>query len=100
MEIKIKDLEKVTNVLLKHLRKRKIKTIKVEHDFYWDFLPGERYEILKNPSKLGAGQLTDDWDNLSDLLTGEKDPLLYDFVWLASILNYIGETMYEMEGIE
>jgi len=40
---------------------------------------------------LGVGQLTDDWEFRSKLLEEDRDPVSYELIYLARILEVIGE---------
>lgn len=100
MDIQFKDLEKVTKKLLKHLMNRKVKGVDLKYDYYWVIDPEEKYKHSVDSSKFALGQLTGDWDILMGVLSGERDPIIYDLVWLGAILTYIGENMSEFEGLE
>jgi len=91
MEISVSRLKTITEKLFSHLENLGFETIEVTEDYYWNIPQEEKYVMEKNPENLDIGQLTDDWDLLRKLLENDRDPISYEFVWLAKIFEFIGE---------
>jgi len=91
MKIKISELIKTTEVLMEHLNASSSKEIEISDDYYWFVPKAERYDVYKQPKELTIGQLTFDWEELSNIRKGASDPINYAFVWLAMLLLKIGE---------
>ncbi len=60
-------------------------------DYYWNIPVAEKYDIYNKPANFDIGQISDDWQELVDMSSSEDDPILYNFVWLASVLRAVGE---------
>jgi len=41
---------------------------------------------------MNLGQLSDDWAEMQKIASGEKEPIGYALVWIASLYRYVGET--------
>jgi len=93
--IKLDDLETASKLLFGHLKEKGVLQISIEDDFYWEILPEEKYKMSEKPQNIGAGQLTDDCENIQKLISGKNDPIIYDLVWMGSLLKYIGEKIPE-----
>ncbi|MFO0961200.1 MAG: hypothetical protein U0800_27785 [Isosphaeraceae bacterium] len=93
MQISTEELIKATEALLVHLRAGGREALEIPHDFYWFVPTDQRYDAYKEPAGLTVGQLSDDWAELRKLAIGEAEPVNYAFVWLASILRALGETV-------
>lgn len=77
--------------LLDHLEEVGETTIEVPVDYYWDIYKPERYDPYNKSKEFGLGDLTDDWQSLLKVLSGEYPTIGYDFVWLSTILRAVGE---------
>ncbi|NGX30565.1 MAG: hypothetical protein KR126chlam4_01405 [Candidatus Anoxychlamydiales bacterium] len=93
MKIDINELEKITKKLFSHLKKEGISNFIIDKDFYWNIAEKERYNPYQNPSNFNLGQLFDDWDNLLKINKNKSEPISYAFVWLSSILKWMGENI-------
>lgn len=65
--------------------------VELPWDYYWDLDPQEVFEIEKQPSEPGLGQLSDDWGSLQQIFEGETPPLGYALTWIAAILRAVGQ---------
>ncbi len=95
MEIRISDLRLLADMLFKHLEEKRIETIEITSDFYWDISPELRYDPYKEPGDHVVGQLTDDWQELRRIIEGDNEPISYALVWFSSILRVIGEKVVQ-----
>ncbi|HYX37724.1 MAG TPA: hypothetical protein VE954_31875 [Oligoflexus sp.] len=91
MEIKVSELRSIANKLFDHLEHRGHSSLTIESDFYWSIPQEQLYDTYADPKNFTQGQLSDDWSELQSILKGEKEPLGFALVWLASVLRKIGE---------
>lgn len=85
MKISTEDLRRAAVLLLRHLDGHR--EFEVSEDFYWEVPREQRYAPHAEPKELTLGQLTDDWSEISLMLSGEREPVAYGLVWLAAILR-------------
>jgi len=90
MEIEISKLRAIFEKLMSHLEKRS-RSVIVDEDFYWVIPKEFKYDVYKEPTEFGIGQLTDDWQEMEKVLNGQHDPIAYDLVWFAAVVAAIGE---------
>jgi len=95
MHITIADLRQIADLLLAHLEQSGRDTVEIDKDYYWSVLPERRYDPYNQPVEFSMGQLTDDWAELQAMLKGQKQPLGYGLVWLAAIMQAVGEECVE-----
>jgi hypothetical protein len=93
MKINIRRLHEISDKLFTHLHNLEIDEFKINDDYYWDIPESELYDVQKEPTSHDLGQLSDDWSDISKLLSGERNPLVSDFVDLAMILRAIGQNI-------
>lgn len=86
MKVNIKDLEKVTSLLLSKLRESKGNEIELNNDYYWNISTEELYNPYEEPRNITLGQLSDDLEELQRLNKSD-DAIVYDLKRLASILK-------------
>jgi len=91
VQIRVSELRLLTEILFTHLEELEKDEITISHDYYWAISDEERYNPYEKPSDLTIGQLTDDWQELQQILVSENEPISYALVWLSSILRCIGE---------
>lgn len=91
MQIDVKQLLQVCEKLFAHLEALDIKVIELPADYYWEIPKEKRYDVYQEPPTLTIGQLQSDWAELQNVLNGEREPLAYHFVWLATLLRAVGE---------
>ncbi|MFY0583638.1 hypothetical protein ACN28S_63430 [Cystobacter fuscus] len=92
MKIQLSELRQATHVLFDHLERTGRTEIEVTEDFYWSIPEKLLYSVYSPPpeSELTMGQLSDDWNELTEIASGKSPPLAYALVWLSSILRFIG----------
>lgn len=93
MQITVDQLRAITAKLMLHLEASGHSSVEVHHDFYWHIPEDQVYDLSHPPTDHTVGQLFDDWNELKKLLETNRDPIAYDFVWLASLLRVIGEQL-------
>lgn len=91
MRITTEELRKAMEALLSHLERSGHATVDLDQDYYWSITPEQRYDPYSEPKQLSIGQLTDDWAEVNAVAQGEKEPVGFALVWLASILRAVGE---------
>ena len=91
MLIDINTLEKAACAIFQHLREQEIHVVDVEEDFYWDIDLSQKYSPYEEPTDMSLGQLTDNWESIQQIASGESDAMGYALVWLAALCRYIGE---------
>lgn len=92
MSIDINTLEKATLVIFQYLRDIGVDSVDLEEDFYWDIDKEQRYDPYKEPTEMDLGQLSDDWEEIKGIASGDRTPIGYSLVWVAALYRYIGET--------
>jgi len=93
MRVNIRHLQAVTNRLLDHLAAQGYLSIEIPDDYYWSIPAEQRYDALRDPdpSQFGLGQLTDDWKWLQALRRPNRDPVVQQFWFAASLFQWIGD---------
>jgi len=91
MDIDIGELAEIAARILRHVQEAHGTHIHLDTDFYWNIPSPDCYKPYEEPTNLDIGQLSDDWGELRRILNGEKEPLSYALVWLASVLRAVGE---------
>ncbi len=90
-EIKVKELKVVTSRLLEYLESENGDTLSLPEDYYWHIDADELHTVEEEPTDLSVGQLSEDWENLQRVASGESDPIRHSLVWLAAVLRAVGE---------
>ncbi|MDR6922868.1 hypothetical protein [Chryseobacterium sp. 2987] len=89
--IKIADLKILFEIFLSKLNSLdNNQSITPDKDLYWNILDEELYDPYKDPVGLTMGSLTDDWEFLQKVMSGERDMIDYDLYKLAAILRCLG----------
>ena len=91
MEITVSDLKKIVESIFALFDECGVEIISIENDYYWHIPKEEIYDPYHTPTNLNLGQLSDDWQDLHRVLAKENEPILTDFIDLASIFRAIGE---------
>lgn len=90
MRIATEDLRVVCNKLLSQLEEDGVTSVDISEDFYWEVSSVQRYRPDR-PDELTLGQLSSDWSSALAIAMGDRAPLGYSLVWLASVLRRVGE---------
>ena len=93
MEIKLSDLQKITNAIFKELEEYGVKKIEIDQDYYWYITKEERYEPRDKPSDPQLGQLTFDWEDLGNILSDKELVMSYSLKNLSSIFRAIADNL-------
>jgi hypothetical protein len=93
MKINVEDLARASNLLFEHLQKEGVNVIDIDADYYWNIPKEQRYEPYTEPSQFNLGQLTDDLQEVTAILNGEKEPTGYALVWLSALMRSVGENV-------
>ena len=91
MRIDMDELVRVVGILVQHFKEQQKASVEVAEDYYWEIGEAQLYDPTKDPSDFSMGQLTEDWQRLSQIASGEAPPIGYAFVWLGSVLRAIGQ---------
>ena len=91
MDISVDKLRKTANALLSHLEQSGITSVTISEDYYWDVPTDQRYDRYDEPREHTIGQLSDDLQELEQMIDGHRPMVGYGLVWLAAILRRIGE---------
>jgi len=91
MEIKIKELEKLFDLIIKQLKKEQIETLTFDNDLYLE-IPYENFmQIYKDVENNDVGSLQDDWHILQTSLYNGQIIDNNDFNRIANILKATGQ---------
>jgi hypothetical protein len=93
MTVKVSQLRDVCEKLFAHLEENEKDTIEISHDYYWCIGEEQRYNPINDPdpADFTLGQLSDDWTEMEKIIAGNREPIAYAFVWLAAVLQAVGE---------
>lgn len=91
MLITLSEIKKISEILFDKLKENGYDNIEIDKDYYWCIPTEQRYDVYKEPHSFTIGQLTDDWNELTKLLSSDKEAITYGLVWLSTILKAIGE---------
>jgi hypothetical protein len=91
MNVSTEELRLAALMLLRHLEESGQKEFEIAEDFYWDVPADKRYGPYEEPKEHTMGQLSDDWSEISQMITGNREPVAYGLVWLAAVLRRVGE---------
>jgi len=62
-------------------------------DHYWNIDSSEIYNVYNQPKKLDIGQVTEDWNELLQILENKREPILFhDLEHLSQVLRAIAES--------
>jgi hypothetical protein len=95
VRLQLSDLRRATDALFDHLERTGRTEIEVTEDFYWNIPEKRLYSVYSPPpeSELTVGQLSDDWNELTKIASGQRPPIAYALVWLSSLLRFIGSKL-------
>ncbi|WP_434380107.1 IS4 family transposase [Melittangium boletus] len=95
VKIQLSDLRRSTNALFDHLERTGRTEIEITEDFYWNIPEKHLYSVYTPPteSELTMGQLSDDWNEVEQIASGQRPPTAYALVWLSSIMRIIGSKL-------
>ena len=91
MDVNIGKLKTVAEILFRHLEENEVKVVTIPHDYYWQVPKEVRYDPYNQPKDLTLGQLSDDMTELERIVDKDTEPISFAFVWLANVLQSIGE---------
>jgi hypothetical protein len=91
IKVKLEDLRRSLEMIISHLKGQGSEWVEIDEDYYWDVADEQMYNPLEDPTEFQLGQLTHDWERLSEIVKGKAPPIGYALVWLASILRAIGK---------
>jgi hypothetical protein len=102
LRISVDELEKITKVIFKRLKRWNLGEIEMSQDFYWSMRALERYNPLEDPKDLTLGSLVYDLERLRSILDDDDFGGPYTLLWLAPILRFVGEvgSLHEMPNWE
>lgn len=92
MRVDIETLEKAMSIIFDHLKAQGISSLNLDGDFYWNIAKEQRYGPSEEPTDIDLGQLSDDWNEIQKIASGEKESIGYALVWIAALYQHIGET--------
>ena len=88
MEIKIKELLDILEILQKSLSKFESVNLG-EKEYFWEIYEDELYDPYQSPKQLGLGKLSDDWEELLRLKNIDEIPITYDLKRMGNIFRGI-----------
>lgn len=95
MEIEIKKIKEISDILFQHLLSLKINKIEITEDLYWNWLDyDKKYNIDLEPNltsdEISIGDLTEDLETLYSAIENEDERCSFLLTYLSEILTYIG----------
>ena len=94
--IDLRALQKAVNRLFDHVIIDKgISEVELRSDLYWEIAQADIRDLSKTPVELEVGNLNDDWEFVSSLVSEEVEPVVCQLTEIAPLLRYIGENVPE-----
>lgn len=91
MKVRIDELKLMVNSILGKAKKVGIDELEVENDYYWVVDSEDMFNFTISDPKLNVGSLDDDYENLSKVINGERQPSIVDFDRISMLVKVIGE---------
>ena len=91
MRVKLETLEKVVHVIFEHMRDLEVEEVELDNDYYWNIPFEKKYDRYDSPTDLDLGQLSEDWQDIINVVENRKSCSGWDLRAVSSILRYIGE---------
>ena len=91
MKIQISELRKFSTKLFDHLEESGNSIVELNTDYYWVISKSQLYDPNNDPDDFSLGQLSDDYEFLEKMASGESPPIAYGLLWLSSLARYIAE---------
>ncbi|MER7850080.1 hypothetical protein ABTZ03_39800 [Kitasatospora sp. NPDC096077] len=93
LSVSLDELRRSFDVLLRHEEARAGDAVVLDKDYFWAVPSSDLYDVLRRPDDLTIGQLSESWQQLRDLLTGQDRAVGHHLVWLADVLRAMGRTV-------
>lgn len=90
MKVKLTDLKNVVELIILHMERNGDREIDISEDYFWDVLETHRYDMQRKRLEYVVGSLAEDWNDISEVLKGKREPLAYDLTKISSIIRFIG----------
>jgi hypothetical protein len=88
--IRVDELRLLANFFFDFLEyKMELDTIEITEDFYWSTLSPEKYNLDKQPDKLGVGQLSEDLYFLNEILKNKELAVAPNLIHFSALLDFI-----------
>lgn len=86
----VSDLRTACETLLSYLQELGYEEIEIAHDFYWDVLPEESFDMDRKPTELAVGSIADDLEKVDRVISNSNDVYLPGVFALAAVLRALG----------
>jgi len=83
-------LESAFHLILNEIVERRGDVLSISKDYFWAVPPAEMYNVLKDPTELTIGQVSESLGRLHGVIDGNV-PVDYHLVWLADVLRALGQ---------
>jgi len=93
VKIEVRELRKITDLLLEHVESLGVTQVNLEDDYYWTIPTDQRYDPSRTSVTPDLGQLTDDWHELQMILRGERPAVALALGWLGAVMTSVGENV-------
>lgn len=93
MHVEVGKLKDVCDALFQHLDASGISSVEIDQDYYWTIESSSLYDAYHEPSNFALGRLSDDYDFVEKLADGILDPTTVSFMYVASLLRYLGDKL-------
>ncbi len=95
--IDLEELKNAINVLFNHLREGGITKVQLKKEYYWEIAVEQLYNMEAKPAEIDIGSLFYDRDDVHNLATGKRLPVVPLLLKIAPLLNYIAHDVSEMQ---
>jgi len=91
MEISIKDLKSLCDIILTKVEQSGLSKVEVNVDYYRDIC--DIYDLDTDTPKLMIGSFVDDWESLQKILHGKDSALTLDLERLGNVMIIIRDSI-------
>jgi hypothetical protein len=90
LQIPLPQLRRAFDMLLEHMEGSVGDIVSLDKEYFWSIPVDDLYDVLKEPSDLTIGQLSESWQHVTEMTEGDPRVLGFGLVWLADVLRAIG----------
>ena len=90
LRISVHELRTACELALLHLAKTEGETVELERDYFWSIDDESLYNVYKEPTQPGIGQVSESWGHLQELVQDRVGTPTRHLVWLSDVLRALG----------
>jgi len=91
LSVSLADLRRSFDLLLSRMEATSADgSVVLDQDLFWSVPSDGLYDVTREPQALTIGQLSESWQQLTDLLADQDRAVGHHLVWLADVLRAMG----------